>query len=221
MMLLASGCARSRNAVSAGQNAQSDTATQPADTATQPADTAASADRQPADATAPGPQPAPDLQVAGIGSSDFLAHRRPRRLLPEDAMIGPLADDRTGSADDRIALQAADRLLKAVLRGGDLTGAPLSAKGRAYVAESIGYHLRRGVTLSSFRLGRVQRTRGAASLRARLSGPFGSTPADLFLILDAGRWLVDDVQADWTALERPQPEPEAIPLPRTDGWTWF
>lgn len=136
-------------------------------------------------------------------------------------MIGPLADDRTGPADDRLALQAADRLLAAVLRGGDLTGAPLSAKGRAYVAESIGYHLRRGVTLSSFRLGRVQRTSGTASLRARLSGPFGSTPADLFLILDADRWLVDDVQADWTALERPQPEPEAIPLPRTDGWTWF
>ncbi len=162
----------------------------------------------------------PDAQPAGTVSSGLLAHRS-RRLLPEDAMIGPLADDLSGRSGDRIAWQAAGRLLAAVRRGGDLTGAPLSAKARTYVAESIGYHLRRGVTLSSFRLGRVQRTRDTATVRARLSGPFGSIPADLFLIPDADRWLVDDVQADWAALQRPQPEPEAIPLPRPQGWTWF
>ena len=67
----------------------------------------------------------------------------------------------------------------------------------------------------------MQRTRDTATVRARLSGPFGSIPADLFLIPDADRWLVDDVQADWAALQRPQPEPEAIPLPRPQGWTWF
>lgn len=214
MMLLAPGCARSRNAVSAGESAQLDTAGQ-----LDPAGQAADADTA-AQAVATTDEQQPGLQPAGIGSSDLLAHR-PRRLLPEDAMIGPLADDLSGRADDRIAWQAADRLLAAVLRGGGLTGAPLSAKARAYVAESIGYHLRRGVTLSSFRLGRVQRTRDTATVRARLSGPLGSIPADLFLILDADRWLVDDVQADWAALQRSQPEPEAIPLPRPQGWTWF
>ncbi len=209
MMLLAPGCTRSRSAASAGDDAQLDAQF---DAAAEPA----AADEQLAAGA-----PSPDRQPVAVGSSGFLAHRPPRRLLPEDAMIGPLADELAATAGERIALHAAERLLAAVRSGGDLTGAPLSAKARAHVAESIGYHLRRGVTLSSFRLGRVERTGDTAFLRARLSGPLGSIPAELYLILDADRWFVDDVQAEWAALQRSQPAPEAIPLPRPHGWTWF
>ena len=218
MVLLAQGCARSRNAASAGGDAQSDAAAQPGAASTPAEMSAPPAASAPPDQRPAGEQPT-DRQPAAAGSSRFLAHLPRRPLLPEDAMIGPLADQSAAAAGDRVALQTAGRLLAAV-RSGDLTGAPLSPEA----AESIGYHLRRGVTLSAFRLGAVERTGDSAFLRARLSGPFGSIPAEIYLILDADRWIVDDVQADWNvALDRAQsaPEPEPIPLPRAQGWTWF
>ena len=135
-------------------------------------------------------------------------------------MIGPLADDLDAAAGERAALDAAERLLAAV-RSGDLHDVPLSATGRVHVEGTLGYHLRRGVTLDGFRLGRVERTGDTAFLRVRLSGPLGSVPAELYLVLDSDRWLVDDLQADWAALQRAQPAPDPIPLPRPPGWSHF
>ena len=157
---------------------------------------------------------------ATIGSSGLLAHRLRRRLLPEDAMIGPLADPLRAAASERAALDAAGRLLAAV-RHGDLTHAPLSTTGLIHVAASIDHHLQRGMALAGFRLGMVERTGDTAFLRARLSGPLGSIPGELYLIRADDRWLVDDLQADWAALQHAQPEPEPIPLPRPHGWVYF
>jgi hypothetical protein len=164
-------------------------------------------------------QPADD-QPSAIASSGFLAYRPSGRLLPEDAMIGRLADELTATATERSALHAADRLLAAA-QSGDLGDVPLTAKARVHVAGAIDYHLRRGVKLSSYRLGMVEPTGDTAFLRARLSGPHGSIAADLYLILESDRWLVDDLQADWAALQRAQPVPDPIPLPRPHGWTYF
>lgn len=161
-----------------------------------------------------------DDQPAAIESSTFLANRPARRLLPEDALIGPLADELDATASERAALDAAERFLAAVRRG-DLHDLPLSAKGRVHVAGTVDYHLRRGMTLADFRLGRVERTGDTAFLRARLSGPLGSVPADVYLVLDSERWYVDDLQADWAALQRAQPAPDPIPLPRPVGWSHF
>lgn len=209
MVLVAQGCARSRSAASAGTGAAA------------PAQAQQVAETAPADEQRPDGEPATDRQPAAVGSSGLLAYRPLRRLLPEDAMIGPLADELNAAAGERAALIAVERLLATVRSGGDLSGAPLSAAARVHVAESIGHHLRRGVTLSSFRLGMVERTGDTAFLRARLSGPLGSVPAELYLIQETDRWFVDDLQADWAALQRSQPAPDPIPLPRPHGWTWF
>lgn len=212
MMLVAQGCARSRSAAAAGAGA--------AAPAQQADETAPGDERRPTgDHSAGGPST--DRQPAAVGSSGLLAYRPSRRLLPEDAMIGPLADELNAAAGERAALIAVERLLAAVRSGGDLSDAPLSAAARVHVAESIGHHLRRGVTLTSFRLGMVERTGDTAFLRARLSGPLGSVPAELYLIQETDQWFVDDLQADWAALQRSQPAPDPIPLPRPHGWTWF
>lgn len=220
MVLVAQGCARSRSAASAEAGASSAAAPE------QPV-----AETAPVDEQQPAGGPSTDRQPAAVGSSGLLAYRPLRRLLPEDAMIGPLADELNAAAGERAALIAVERLLAAVRSGGDLSDAPLSAAARVHVAASIGHHLRRGVTLSSFRLGMVERTGDTAFLRARLSGPLGSVPAELYLIQETDiqetdiqetdRWLVDDLQADWAALQRSQPAPDPIPLPRPHGWTWF
>lgn len=212
MMLVAQGCARSRSAAAAGAGA--------AAPAQQADETAPVDERRPAgDHSAGGPST--DRQPAAVGSSGLLAYRPSRRLLPEDAMIGPLADELNAAAGERAALIAVERLLAAVRSGGDLSDAPLSAAARVHMAESIGHHLRRGVTLTSFRLGMVERTGDTAFLRARLSGPLGSVPAELYLIQETDQWFVDDLQADWAALQRSQPAPDPITLPRPHGWTWF
>ena len=211
MMLVAQGCARSRGGASAGADAPS------AAPAQQAAETAP-VDEGRGDHSAGGPST--DRQPAAVGSSGLLAYRPLRRLLPEDAMIGPLADELNAAAGERAALTAVERLLAAV-RSGGLNDAPLSAAARVHVAASIGHHLRRGVKLSSFRLGMVERTGDTAFLRARLSGPLGSVAAELYLIQENDRWFVDDLQADWAALQRSQPAPDPIPLPRPHGWTWF
>ena len=204
-MLLASSCARSRN------------------------DQPAAGDTQSGDDPVPGSPPVAEVAAAAddqrdepaeIHSSDFLAYRPARRLLPDDAMIGPLADDVDATASERAALRTVDRFLGAV-RNGDLHDLPLSAKGRVHVDGTLNHHLRRGVTLAGFRLGRIERTGDTAVLRARLSGPLGSIPAEVYLVLQADRWLVDDVQADWAALQRDQPAPDPIPLPRPVGWSHF
>ena len=206
-MLLASSCARSRNDEPAAGDAQS--GDDPVPGSPPVAEVAAAADDQPV-----------RDEPAEIHSSDFLAYRPARRLLPDDAMIGPLADDVDATASERAALRTVDRFLGAV-RNGDLHDLPLSAKGRVHVDGTLSHHLRRGVTLAGFRLGRIERTGDTAVLRARLSGPLGSIPAEVYLVLQADRWLVDDVQADWAALQRDQPAPDPIPLPRPVGWSHF
>ena len=211
-MLLASSCARSRNDEPGAGDARS-------------GENAQSGENAPGSEPVAKVAPAADDQAvhdepAGIHSSDFLAYRPARRLLPDDAMIGPLADDVDATASERAALRTVDRFLGAV-RNGDLRDLPLSARGRVHVAGTLHYHLRRGVTLAGFRLGRVERTGDTAVLRARLSGPLGSIPAELYLVLESDRWFVDDLQADWAALQRDQPAPDPIPLPRPVGWSHF
>lgn len=160
------------------------------------------------------------LNFTAATSSVLLSHRRDRRILPEDPMIGPLSDRLNAATDEREVLHAAGRLLAAVLDG-DLSGAPLSEQRRLYVAGAIEHHLRRGLALSGFRFGVVELTGDTAFLRARLSSPLGSIPADLYLTRSGGRWLVEDLQTDWAALQRAQPKPEPIPLARTNGWIYF
>jgi hypothetical protein len=206
-MLLASACARSRSVEPEVGDTQAVEEHVPQ--AQQVTEANPVADNQPV-----------DDQPAAIESSDFLAYRAARRLLPDDAMIGPLADDLNATASERTVLRAAERLLAAV-QSGDPHDLPLSAKGRVHVAGAIDYHLRRGVTLAGFRLGRVERTGDTAFLRARLAGPLGSVAAELYLILDSDRWFVDDIQADWAALQHAQPAPDPIPLPRPHGWSHF
>lgn len=165
----------------------------------------------------------PDLDTSNSAvaiSSVLLSHRRDRRILPEDPMIGPLSDRLKASPEEREILHAAGRLLAAVLDG-DMTGAPFSEQRRLHVASAIEHHLRRGLALSGFRFGVVELTGNTAFLRARLSSPLGSIPADLYLIRLGGRWLVDDLQTDWAALQRAQPKSEQIPLARTNGWVYF
>lgn len=205
-MLLASSCTRSRNGEPTPGDEQA-------------------ADRTPGSPQVAEAPPAADDHPVGdhaaaIESSDFLAYRAARRLLPDDAMIGPLADDLDATASERDALRAVEQLFGAV-RSGELDDLPLSAKGAVHVTGTLDYHLRRGVTLAGFRLGRVERTGDTAFLRARLSGPLGSVAADVYLVLDSERWLVDDLQADWAALQRTQPAPDPIPLPRPVGWSHF
>ena len=223
-MLLASSCARSRNDEPGAGDARSGDNAQSGENA-QSGDNAQSGENAPGSEPVAKVAPAADDQAvhdepAGIHSSDFLAYRPARRLLPDDAMIGPLADDVDATASERAALRTVDRFLGAV-RNGDLRDLPLSARGRVHVAGTLHYHLRRGVTLAGFRLGRVERTGDTAVLRARLSGPLGSIPAELYLVLESDRWFVDDLQADWAALQRDQPAPDPIPLPRPVGWSHF
>lgn len=135
-------------------------------------------------------------------------------------MIGPLADSQRTVASERAAVDAAEKLLTAVHHG-DLHGAPLSRQGLIHVAASINYYLRRGLALVSFRLGMVERSGDTAFLRARLTGPLGSIPAELYLIRANGRWLIDDLQTDWAALQHSQPVPDPIPMSRSPGWVYF
>jgi hypothetical protein len=207
IMLLASSCSRSRNDEPAAGDAPA--VEDPVPGSRPVAEVSPAADDRPV-----------DDQPAAIESSDFLAYRPARRLLPDDAMIGPLADDLDATASERAAVRTVDRLLGAV-RSGDLHDLPLSATGQVHVAATVEYHLRRGVTLAGFRLGRVERTGDTAFLRARLSGPLGSIPAEVYLVLESDRWFVDDLQADWAALQRTQPAPDPIPLPRPAGWSHF
>ncbi len=207
IMLLASSCARSRNDEPATGGARLGDDPVPG---SDPVAEVAPADDD---------QRAQD-EPAEVRSSGFLAYRPARRLLPDDAMIGPLADDVDATASERAAVRTVDRFLGAV-RSGELHDLPLSARGRLHVAGTLNHHLRRGVTLAGFRLGRVERTGDTALLRARLSGTLGSIPAEVYLVLESDRWFVDDVQADWAALQRDQPAPDPIPLPRPVGWNHF
>ena len=157
---------------------------------------------------------------ASFDSSSFLAHRASVRLLPEDALIGELADGLDPETHDRAALTTA-RHLFAAIQAGSLEDVAFSENGWTHVTGQINHQLLLGLKLSGFRLGQIQRTEGVAFLRARLFGKRSSIAADLYLILESERWVVDDLQADWAALNRSQPPPKPVSLPIQDGWSIF
>ena len=157
----------------------------------------------------------------GVTSSTLLSYRFQRRILPEDPIIGPLADsiDTTEPGQDLLRIT---RLFLTSLIKGDMSDAPFSAYGQRYLSGTIDYHLGQGLSVTDFRIGRVEQTEPTAYLQARIFGQLGrSITADIYLILSDDNWLIDDIQTNWAMLKIAQPEPKPITLPRSDGWVYF
>mgnify|MGYP001387069301 CR=1 FL=1 len=155
-----------------------------------------------------------------VKSSALLSHRLQRRILPEDPMIGPLADSLHTTVRDQSPLHTTRLFLTAIVNK-DLANAPFSAYGQRHLTGTMSYHLKRGLSVTRFRIGNVEQADDTAYVQARLFSHLGSIIADIYLILSDNNWLIDDIQTDWAKLKVVQPKPKPIPLPRSDGWVYF
>jgi hypothetical protein len=153
----------------------------------------------------------------GDAIQGLFARDRDRVSLPEDFKIGPLAASRDVEADNRGAVEAAERFLSALSHG--KVDRELLAAGASAVAESAAYHLEKGDTPSSFRLGKPKpRAGGEVAVNVRLFGPAGTAEGEIYMTSENKQWLVSDLQVGMSALQVKREKPKEKFFPSSYRW---
>jgi hypothetical protein len=134
-------------------------------------------------------------------------------LLPEDFVIGPLADSLGGSRAERLARSTATRFLSG-LASGKAPAAEILPERREELARSLQYYLDQGLLPAGYRLGPfLELEDGSLRCRVRLfgggnagsapgssSGSAGSTSGELYLSKQGESWYVSDAQVGLLSL---------------------
>jgi hypothetical protein len=181
--------------------------------ALQQAPPAAAAPAQPA-VTPARPLPA----ASASGTAALLLLGSATRILPEDFLIGPLADTNGGTDDEKAALAAAAALLGSVAAGAP-DGSQVTADSREAVLDLLGTAARAGGSPLAFRLGgAVVLPSGEISANVRLLRGQGSAEGELYLRREGSRWLVSDVQVNPAALAAARSRPAGRFFPSPYRW---
>ncbi len=134
--------------------------------------------------------------------------------MPEDFSIGPLADPRAGTDDEKAALAAAAALLASVAAGTP-DGSRLTEDSREAVLDLLGPASRVNAGPLAFRLGSATTLpTGEISINLRLLRGEGSAEGEIYVRSEGSRWLVSDVQVDPArSPRRAAPGRTFLPLP--------
>jgi len=163
--------------------------------------------------------PARPLPAASAsGTAALLLLGPARRVLPEDFLIGPLADPSGGTDDEKAALAAAAALLGSVAAGAP-DGSLLTGDSRDAVLDLLGAAARGGGGPLAVRLGSaVLLPSGEISANVRLLRGQGSAEGELYLRREGSRWLVSDVQVNPAALAAARSRPAGRFFPSPYRW---
>lgn len=138
--------------------------------------------------------------------------------MPEDFSIGPLADPRAGTDDEKAALAAAAALLASVAAGTP-DGSRLTEDSREAVLDLLGPASRVNAGPLAFRLGSATTLpTGEISINLRLLRGEGSAEGEIYVRRDGSRWLVSDVQVNPAALAAARSRPAARFFPSPYRW---
>jgi hypothetical protein len=162
------------------------------------------------------PAPArPQPGIAGAGTGSLLVLGPAGLVMPEDFSIGPLADMRGGTDDEKAALASAAAFLASVAAGRP-DGKLLAPESEKAVLDLLAPVPEGGAVPTRFRLGQaVSLPDGEISANVRLLRGQGSAEGELYLRREGSQWLVVDVQVNPAALAvaRQRPKQRFFPSP--------
>jgi hypothetical protein len=160
-----------------------------------------------------------------LAEEQQLLHLKGSSVMPEDFVIGPLANILGSEGEEGRVLAVASRFFERMTLGEVLTEA-LLPEVREELTSSFAYYLERGLVPRSVRLGEVSIAAGPspesagreAWLRVRLFGDPGVTEGELYLQEAGGTWYVADLQVGFELLARTYERPKEKYLPTDYGW---
>jgi hypothetical protein len=168
----------------------------------------------------------PDIPVQGqappprtlASVAMLMALDRDRTTMPEDFKIGPLADERTGSADVQAALGVAEKFL-ARLTKGTVDKSFIAPESKTSLSDTLGYGLEQGTTPSSFRLGAAKTHEdGEITATVRLFGGDGTAEGEIYMTKPGGQWLVSDLQLSLAQMSVAREKPKEKFFPSAYRW---
>jgi len=165
-------------------------------------------------------QPGPiALQPRAEGGVAILfAQGLDRKTMPEDFLIGALADTGGGKSEEMAAIGVARAFLTSVVSGA-LDRKLLAADGEAGIADMIAYGMEQGYAAKSFRLGSPKKhENGEVTASVRLLGNEGSSEGEIYVSRAGKEWLVSDFQINLAQLAVKREKPKDRFFPSAYRW---
>lgn len=120
-------------------------------------------------------------------------------MLPEENLIGPLADRFSEDADRRAIYRRVSVFL-ATLAVGEMPTDSILPESRTSIRRSLDYVLSEGLVPEDYAIGAIFFDDDRARLNVSLYGDPGLSAGEVSVAAAEGRWYISDIQIDFAAL---------------------
>jgi len=149
-----------------------------------------------------------DEKLPVLGKEFLLVNRGEAYIVPEDTVIGKLQPSFTDEAETINVFETVDTFLS-YLSAGKIAERTIAPEWRPIIYRSLSFHIERGATPDTYRIGKARISGGRGSANIRLITDTGRTSGEVLLEPSDGRWLITEIQFDLQELTEPYEKPEA------------